>query len=155
MKKLSLPLVVVALFCSNANANDTQIITDDFVVTQINHNNPKHKKCSSNHKTTAKYLGLLGDFWVVEGNKDPSDIAFVIDQNGTNKIIKNTILVKCKKFISCVPNDLEPTTITSGFYKIEVANYTDWKNAIDRLNNSFGVTNVAPTFFYGQQSSVQ
>ena len=67
-------------------------------------------------------------------------------------LISDTILVKCKKDVACVPSAYNPNRLgSSNLYQIQVADYAAWESAIAELKTLPQVLKVAPKYNYGSK----
>lgn len=147
MKKIFIIMMSILTISCTASANETKIITDGFTVVLTD------KSLDMKINKNESYIGELGEYKVVSGSKDPSNLAYIIEEDGTSKIVKNKIMVKCKKDINCIPSSLKSKLISKNYYEIELNSYDSWIKTIDLLENTEGVVKVAPSFFYGNKIS--
>lgn len=163
IKRLFISIPVFAI-CSIAIAQESNIITENFSVVKISpeqkstlstNNDVNGQSLSENDGEDSNVIGNLGKFKVVQGEKAEDDLAFVISEDGYNHIIKDSITIKCKKGVQCVPSELNPKHVFGDIYEIKVASYNDWKQAIDTLKSLDTVKKVSATINYGIEPKLQ
>lgn len=159
IKRLFISIPVFAI-CTIATAQENNIITENFSV--VKHSTNQNLNLTSSNQTSSEnvvvdnnVIGDLGEYQVVQGEKAEDDLAFVISEDGYNHIIKNTITIKCKKAIQCVPAELNPNHVFGDIYEIKVASYNNWKQAMDTLKNLDTVKKVSATINYGVKPTLQ
>lgn len=164
MKK-KLPLMI-GLICSSCSAmaedylpDDAEIFTDDFKIVA---NTPdKNRKAgdtadinavkllnvhdAADSGTEATEIGTLSEMKVIRGEKAENSLAYVKNSNNDNYIIKNTIIVKCRKGTDCIPAGYSSEQITgTSFYRVTVTNLDEWKQAMADLKLMPDVITFAP-----------
>ena len=147
---LSVIAAIATVACSQTMAdefddNGLNVITDNFRVEKAEVNNGTEKTIKDEN-----VIGTLGEKIVVQGEKDPSHLAFVkTADNSGNYIIKNTILIKCRKGQNCIPSGINADRLSENIYEVKAQNYDEWKALQNELKNTDGVISVAPSFDNG------
>lgn len=124
--------------------NGLTIITDNFKVEERKQDEKSILIVKQDNE-----IGTLGDRVVVSGEKNPNHIAYVKNANNHNFIIKNKLIVQCRKHQNCIPSGLNSEQISKNIYEITVENYDQWKSLQEELSNTAGVINVAPSLYDG------
>lgn len=147
---LSVIAAIAAVACSQTMADEFDdggltVITDNFRVQKAEENNGTEQSIKNEN-----FIGELGENTVVQGEKDPTHLAFVrTNGNSGNYIIKNTIMVKCKKGQDCIPSGVKAVKLSQNIYEVTVQSYDEWKSLQNELKNTEGVISVAPSFEHG------
>ena len=103
--------MAVSFFLASTAAADTgadargSIITDNFALVASGSEDALPGPLARDPEGSA-YLGTVGQFKVVPGNKAPEHLAFVKKANGSGYIIENRIIVTCSKKNLCTLPDL-------------------------------------------------
>lgn len=161
-------IAVVAVASLNSNAEiinpdaNTQIYTSGFAIssastdedqaTTSNNLDSAHTKQVSSATTQASQLGQVGSLNIIAGERPQNVVAYVKKTGAYSYLISDTILVKCKKDVACVPSAYNPNRLgSSNLYQIQVADYAAWESAIAELKNLPQVLKVAPKYNYGSK----
>ena len=95
-------------------------------------------------------LGLLGDYAVVSGEKNPHHLAYVRKNNGQGYLILDRIYVKCARKKPCeIPEEYRAVKLSSRLYEVPVSDYESWKTMPEALRKIPGVIKVSASYGYG------
>ncbi len=95
-------------------------------------------------------LGLLGDYAVVAGEKNPHHLAYVRKNSGQGYLILDRIYVKCARKKPCeIPAEYRAVKLSSRLYEVPVSDYESWKTMREDLRKIPGVIKVAESYGYG------
>ena len=79
-------------------------------------------------------LGLLGDYAVVSGEKNPHHLAYVRKNNGQGYLILDRLYVKCARKKPCeIPEEYRAVKLSSRLYEVPVSDYESWKTMPEAL----------------------
>lgn|SRR5574344_300573 len=143
-------LTQYALADSSAANNQVKVYTDNFAIASGS---------SSGAATQAvdeQIIGKVGSLNIVAGEKPKGVIAYVQQSAKPDYLIYDSLLVKCKKNITCVPSEYNASRLgNSNLYQIKVSDYSQWQQTIDNLKNNSDVLKVAPNYEYGHKPSLK
>ena len=95
-------------------------------------------------------LGMLGDYAVVSGTKNPHHLAYVRKNNGQGYLILDRVYVKCTRRASCeIPEEYRAVKLSSRLYEVPVSGYEAWKKMREDLRKIPGVIKVSESYGYG------
>ncbi|MEE3423796.1 MAG: hypothetical protein VZR11_13975, partial [Succinimonas sp.] len=95
-------------------------------------------------------LGLLGDYTVVTGEKNPRHLAYVRKNSGQGYLILDRIYVKCARKTPCaIPEEYRAVKLSSRLYEVPVSDYESWKTMREDLRRIPGVIKVSASYGYG------
>ena len=95
-------------------------------------------------------LGMLGDYAVVAGEKNPSHLAYVRKNSGQGYLILDRIYVKCARKNPCaIPEEYRAVKLSSRLYEVPVSDYESWKTMREDLRKIPGVIKIAESYGYG------
>ena len=95
-------------------------------------------------------LGLLGDYAVVAGQKNPHHLAYVRKNNGQGYLILDRLYVKCARKKPCeIPEEYRAVKLSSRLYEVPVSDYESWKTMPEALRKIPGVIKVSASYGYG------
>ena len=95
-------------------------------------------------------LGILGDYAVVSGEKNPHHLAYVRKNNGQGYLILDRLYVKCARKKSCeIPEEYRAVKLSSRLYEVPVSDYESWKTMPEELRRIPGVIKVSASYGYG------
>ena len=95
-------------------------------------------------------LGLLGDYAVVLGEKNPHHLAYVRKNSGQGYLILDRIYVKCARKKPCeIPAEYRAAKLSSRLYEVPVSDYESWKTMREDLRKIPGVIKVSASYGYG------
>ena len=95
-------------------------------------------------------LGLLGDYAVVVGEKNPHHLAYVRKNNGQGYLILDRIYVKCARKTPCtIPEEYRAVKLSSRLYEVPISDYDSWKTMPEDLRKIPGVIKVSASYGYG------
>ena len=138
----------------NADAQ-SMIITDNFALAAAGSGIGKQDSLSGDTDSSS-YLGTVGTFMVVPGNRAPEHIAFVKNANGRGYVIENRIIVTCSKKSSCtLPDHFRAERLGKRRYEIVVNDYESWKLYMEELKGIDGVERVSPSLFFGNRQALK
>ena len=153
--------MAVSFFLASTAAADTgadaqgSIITDNFALVASGSEDALPGPLARDPEGSA-YLGTVGQFKVVPGNKAPEHLAFVKKANGSGYIIENRIIVTCsKKNLCTLPDYFQAEQLGKRRYEITVNDYETWKLYMDELKSIDGVEKVSPSLFYGKKQGLK
>ncbi len=128
--------------------NGTKIYTDGFEIKS----NAK-QNVTVPMAVDAGVLGNVGNLTIVEGQKPEGVIAYVDTAKAKDYLIYDTLVVKCKTGVECIPASLNPLKLGStDIYHVKVQDYDSWENTIEDLKNTNGVLKVVPMYEFGISS---
>ena len=138
----------------NADAQ-SMIITDSFVLVAAGSEIGMQDSLSGGTDSSA-YLGTVGKFMVVPGNRAPEHIAFVKNAKDRGYVIENRIIVTCSKKSSCtLPDHFRAERLGKRRYEIVVNDYESWKLYMEELKSIDGVEKVSPSLFFGNRQALK
>lgn len=153
MKKSFLGLLILSTLCANAIASDfpkdTKIYTDNFQIKPIDQRSNSLNTKLTNQSNDQETLGILGEYKVVQGEKKPHQLAFIVEPNSKPVIIENSILVRCKKDRACLNNQDQIKKIGKDLYEITISSYDEWVTTMDELKANENVKKIMPKLDYG------
>ena len=159
--KLKSVFMAVSFFLASTAAADTgvdargSIITDNFALVASGSEDVLPGPLARDPEGSA-YLGTVGQFKVVPGNKAPEHLAFVKKANGSGYIIENRIIVTCsKKNLCTLPDYFQAEQLGKRRYEITVNDYETWKLYMDELKSIDGVEKVSPSLFFGNKQRLK
>ena len=95
-------------------------------------------------------LGILGDYAVVSGEKNPHHLAYVRKNNGQGYLILDRLYVKCARKKPCeIPEEYRAVKLSSRLYEVPVSDYESWKTMPEDLRRIPGVIKVSASYGYG------
>ncbi|WP_406037058.1 hypothetical protein [Succinimonas sp.] len=95
-------------------------------------------------------LGILGDYAVVSGEKNPHHLAYVRKNNGQGYLILDRLYVKCARKKPCeIPEEYRAVKLSSRLYEVPVSDYESWKTMPEELRRIPGVIKVSASYGYG------
>ncbi len=95
-------------------------------------------------------LGILGDYAVVSGEKNPHHLAYVRKNNGQGYLILDRLYVKCARKKPCeIPEEYRAVKLSSRLYEVPVSDYESWKTMPEALRKIPGVIKVSASYGYG------
>ena len=95
-------------------------------------------------------LGLLGDYAVVAGEKNPHHLAYVRKNSGQGYLILDRLYVKCASKKPCeIPEEYRAAKLSSRLYEVPVSDYEAWKKMREDLRKIPGVIKVSASYGYG------
>lgn len=141
---------------TDANADaQSMIITENFALVAAGSEIGMQDSLSGGTDSSS-YLGTVGTFKVVPGNRAPEHIAFVKNANGKGYVIENRIIVTCSKKSSCtLPDHFRAERLGKRRYEIVVNDYESWKLYMDELKSIDGVERVSPSLFFGNRQALK
>ena len=118
------------------------VYTGNFAVTE--------KTAAMAVQSPEENLGMLGDYAVVSGTKNPHHLAYVRKNNGQGYLILDRVYVKCARRASCeIPEEYRAVKLSSRLYEVPVADYEAWKTVLAELRRLPGVIRVSAAYDYG------
>ncbi len=155
--KLKSIFTVLSFFLASSAVAETGadaqslIITDNFALIAVGSDDGMQGSLSSGIDGS-EYLGTVGMFKVVSGNRTPEHIAFVKKANGNGYVIENRIIVTCSKKTSCtLPDYFHAERLGKRRYEIIVNDYENWKLYMEELKSIDGVEKFSPSLFFGSR----
>lgn len=141
---------------TDANADaQSMIVTDSFALVAAGSGIGMQDSLSGGSDSSS-YLGTVGKFMVVPGNRAPEHIAFVKNANGKGYVIENRIIVTCSKKSSCtLPDHFRAERLGKRRYEIVVNDYENWKLCMEELKSIDGVEKVSPSLFFGNRQALK
>ena len=95
-------------------------------------------------------IGMLGDFAVVKGEKNPHHLAYVRKNSGQGYLILDRLYVKCARRNPCAfPEKYRAEKLSSRLYEVPVSDYEEWKKMREDLLRIPGVIKVSESYGYG------
>ncbi len=95
-------------------------------------------------------IGMLGDFAVVKGEKNPHHLAYVRKNSGQGYLILDRLYVKCARRNPCaIPEKYRAEKLSSRLYEVPVSDYEEWKKMREDLRRIPGVIKVSESYGYG------
>ncbi len=159
--KLKSVFTVLSFFLVSSAAAETvadaqsMIITDSFALVAAGSGIGMEDSLSGDTDSSS-YLGTVGTFMVVPGNRAPEHIAFVKNANGKGYVIENRIIVTCSKKTSCtLPDHFRAERLGKRRYEIVVNDYESWKLYMEELKSIDGVEKVSPSLFFGNRQALK
>lgn len=159
--KLKSVFTALSFFLVSSAAAETvadaksMIITDSFALVPADSGIGMQDSFSVGTDSSA-YLGTVGTFMVVPGNRAPEHIAFVKNANGRGYVIENRIIVTCSKKTSCtLPDHFRAERLGKRRYEIVVNDYESWKLYMEELKSIDGVERVSPSLFFGNRQDLK
>lgn len=160
MNKKVISILSCGLLCTNIgfasnliDESTDEIITDGFVKVDKKAFEKSANEINVPLRAEAQQatkIANLGDSVVVTGQKAAHHIALIKKANGGNFILQSTLTVKCKKGIDCIPSIYEHEQLgNTQFYRVEVKDYYEWKQALSDLSNLDQVIRVSPSIDRG------
>lgn len=126
------------------NSNQVTIFTDNFSVA------PAIKSYRAKENPNVTTIGKVGSLNIIAGTKTVGYVAYVQQTNNANYLIRDTILVRCKKDVPCVTQNYKATRLgTTNLYRFKVDDYNQWQQSIAELENNNDVLDVAPSYEHG------
>lgn len=151
-KRIARSLLLVLAVCLAGTASaDTGVIhkknatiyTGNFAVTEKN-------AASAVVQSPEDSIGILGDYAVVSGEKNPHHLAYVRKNNGQGYLILDRIYVKCARKTPCeIPEEYRAVKLSSRLYEVPVSDYESWQTALRELRKLSGVIKVSASYSYG------
>ena len=101
-------------------------------------------------------LGILGDYTVIAGEKNPHHLAYVRKNNGQGYLILDRLYVKCARKNPCaIPEEYRAVKLSSRLYEVPVTDYESWKTMPEALRKIPGVIKVSASYGYGLKTDLK